>query len=145
MFGRKNKAVSHIDTLIGSNTVVTGDIHFSGGLRVDGRISGSIMAADESLSMLVLSEQGVIEGKVKVTHMVVNGMVKGPIYVEQELELQSCARIIGDIHYRSLKIQQGALVEGKMIRIEAQPEKLITLMAPAQSQKKIKEEGENPL
>jgi len=132
MFGRKNKAVSHIDTLIGSNTAITGDIHFSGGLRVDGRVSGSILAAGESLSMLVLSEQSVIEGKVKVTHM-----------VEQELELQPNARIIGDIHYRSVKIHQGASVEGKMIRIEAQPEKLITLMAPAtQPQKKIKEEGE---
>lgn len=142
MFGRKNKAVSHIDTLIGSNTAITGDIQFAGGLRVDGRVSGSVVAAGESLSMLVLSEQGVIEGKVKVTHMVVNGTVKGPIYVEQELELQSKAKIMGDIHYRSLKIHQGALVEGKMTRIEAQPEKLITLMAPTQPQKRIKEESE---
>ncbi|HNO75178.1 bactofilin family protein [Nitrosomonas mobilis] len=143
MFGRKNKAVSHIDTLIGSNTTVTGDIHFAGGLRVDGRVCGSIVAAGESLSMLVLSEQGIIEGKVRVTHMVVNGTVKGPIHVEQELELQPHAKIMGDIHYRSLKIHQGASVEGKMIRIEAaQPDKLITLMAPTQPQKKTKEENE---
>lgn len=143
MFGRKNKAVSHIDTLIGSNTTISGDIQFTGGLRVDGRICGSVVAVGESPSMLVLSEQGIIEGKVKVTHMVVNGTVKGPIYVEQELELQPRARIMGDIHYQSVKIHQGASVEGKMIRIETiQPEKLITLMAPASSQKKIKEEGE---
>ncbi len=143
MFWQKNKAISHIDTLIGSNTAITGDIHFAGGLRVDGRVCGSVVAAGESLSMLVLSEQGVIEGKVRVTHMVVNGTVKGPIYVEQELELQSHARIMGDIHYRSVKIHQGASVEGKMIRIEGtQSEKLVTLIAPPQQQKKTKEESD---
>ncbi|MBK6617511.1 MAG: polymer-forming cytoskeletal protein [Nitrosomonas sp.] len=143
MFWQKNKAISHIDTLIGSNTAIAGDIHFAGGLRVDGRVCGSVVAEGESLSMLVLSEQGVIEGKVKVTHMVVNGTVKGPIYVEQELELQSHARIMGDIHYRSVKIHQGASVEGKMIRIEGvQSEKLVTLIAPPQQQKKTKEESD---
>ncbi|MDT8363727.1 MAG: polymer-forming cytoskeletal protein [Nitrosomonas sp.] len=143
MFGRKNKVVSHIDTLIGANTAITGDVQFSGGLRVDGRVSGSIMAAGEPPSMLVLSEHGTIEGKVKATHMVVNGAVKGPIYVEQELELQPQARITGDIHYRSVKIHQGASVEGKMIRIEeGQSEKLITLMAPTDPSAKIKEEGQ---
>lgn len=110
---------------------------------MDGRVCGSVVAEGESLSMLVLSEQGVIEGKVKVTHMVVNGTVKGPIYVEQELELQSHARIMGDIHYRSVKIHQGASVEGKMIRIEGvQSEKLVTLIAPPQQQKKTKEESD---
>ncbi len=143
MFGRKNKAVGHIDTLIGFNTAISGDIQFSGGLRVDGRVCGSVVAVGESLSTLVLSEQGMIEGKVKVTHMVVNGTVKGPIYVEQELELQPHARVMGDIHYQSVKIHQGASVEGKMIRIETiQPEKLITLMAPTSPQKRIKEESE---
>lgn len=66
MFGRKHKIVSDINTLIGEGTVITGDIHFSGGLRVDGRICGSIVSANgKQHSLLVLSEQGMVEGKIK--------------------------------------------------------------------------------
>lgn len=132
MFGRKKKPLGQIDTLVGANTVITGDIQFSGGLRVDGRVCGNILATgDEPHAMLVLSEQGVIEGKIKVPHLIINGMVKGPVHADQDIELQPNARIIGDIHYKTVKIHEGAAVEGKMIRQESlQTEKLITLMAP---------------
>jgi cytoskeletal protein CcmA (bactofilin family) len=141
MFGRKKKTPSHIDTLIGSNTVITGDIQFTGGLRVDGRVCGNIIASgSEPHSMLVLSECGLVEGKIKVPHMIINGTVKGPIHADNDLELQGNARIVGDIHYKTVRIHQGAAVEGKMVRQEnPQSEKLITLMAPVAEQKKPKE------
>lgn len=137
MFGKKRRVVSDIDTLIGENTVITGDIQFAGGLRVDGRISGSIMAAGNTQhSLLVLSEQGVIEGKIKVPYLVINGIVKGPIHSDESLELQPSAKITGDIYYKTIKIHQGAVVEGKMVCHEnSQPEKLITYVASAEEQK----------
>ncbi|SFU35644.1 protein CcmA, bactofilin family [Nitrosomonas eutropha] len=137
MFGKKRRVVSDIDTLIGENTVITGDIQFAGGLRVDGRISGSIMAAGNTQhSLLVLSEQGVIEGKIKVPYLVINGIVKGPIHSDESLELQPGAKITGDIYYKTIKIHQGAVVEGKMVCHEnSQPEKLITYVASAEEQK----------
>lgn len=144
MFGRKKTTPSHIDTLIGSNTVVTGDIQFTGGLRVDGRVCGNISASGgEPHSMLVLSECGLVEGKIKVPYMIINGTVKGPIHADNDLELQGNARIIGDIHYKTVRIHHGAAVEGKMVRQEnPQSEKLITLMAPVAEQKKPKESVE---
>lgn len=144
MFGQKKKTTSHIDTLIGSNTVVTGDIQFTGGLRVDGRVCGNIIASgNEPYSMLVLSECSLVEGKIKVPHMIINGTVKGPIHADNDLELQANARIVGDIHYKTIKIHQGAAVEGKMVRQEnPQSEKLITLMTPVTEQKKPKESME---
>lgn len=131
MFGKKHKVVSDIDTLIGENTVIIGDIQFSGGLRVDGRISGSIVATgSEPHSLLVLSTQGIIEGKIKVPHLVINGVVNGPVHSSENLELQPGAKVTGDIYYKTIKIHQGAMVEGKMVCHEnTQPEKLITYVA----------------
>lgn len=144
MFGRKHKTVSDIDTLIGSGTVITGDIQFSGGLRVDGRVCGNI-ASDSSKphSLLVLSEQGVVEGKIKVPYIVINGTVRGPIHSDESLELQPAAKITGDLFYKTVKIHQGAVVEGKMVRHEVpQPEKLITYVAPVEEIKGRNESAE---
>jgi cytoskeletal protein CcmA (bactofilin family) len=62
MFGGKKTAIpqNHIDSLIGSGTHIDGDIRFSGGLRVDGHISGDIVAAEDRPSTLVLSDQATI-------------------------------------------------------------------------------------
>lgn len=138
MFGKKRKIVSDIDTLIGENTVITGDIRFSGGLRVDGHVNGSVTATtgNEQHSLLVLSEQGVVEGKIKVPYLVINGVVKGPVHSSENMELQPGAKITGDIYYKTIKIHQGAVVEGKMVCHEnTQPEKLITYVASAEEQK----------
>lgn len=150
MFGRKNKRKlhNHIDTLIGVNTSITGDVTFSGGLRVDGHVIGNVSASDDDDSTLVLSNEGSITGKICVTNIVINGTVSGPIHARGYLELQSKARVYGDIHYGSLEIQLGASVEGKMIhhdQLEAkqkQSEKMVTLLSAATNQSPITSESE---
>lgn len=138
MFGKKRKLVSDIDTLIGSMTKITGDVQFSSGLRVDGYVKGSISAStknDKQHALLVLSEQGMVEGKIEVPYLVINGTVKGPIYSSENIELQPNAKITGDIYYKTIKIHQGAVVDGKMVCNEnSQPEKLITYVASGNGQ-----------
>ena len=137
MFGRKkkNQFHNHIDTLIGVNTNITGDISFSGGLRVDGHITGNVIATDDEHSTLVLSNEGSITGKIKVTHIIINGTVIGPIHAQEYLELQAKAKVYGDVYYGALEIQLGASIEGKMIqhgKLESEdkhlPEKMVTLI-----------------
>lgn len=116
MFGKKaSKPQGHIDTLVGVDTCVQGDIEFSGGLRVDGHIRGNIIATGEKPSTLVLSEQATIEGKVQVSHAIINGTIIGPIHTYEYLELQAKARVSGDVHYRVIEIKFGAVVEGKLV------------------------------
>jgi len=116
MFGKKaSKPQGHIDTLVGVDTCVQGDIEFSGGLRVDGHVRGNIIATGEKPSTLVLSEQATIEGKVQVSHAIVNGTINGPIHTYEYLELQAKARVSGDVHYRVIEIKFGAVVEGKLV------------------------------
>lgn len=151
MFGRKkkNQLHNHIDTLIGVNTNIIGDISFSGGLRIDGHITGNIIAADDEHSTLVLSDEGRIEGEIKVANIVINGTVTGPIHARGYLELQAKAKVYGDIHYGSLEIQLGASVEGKMIhqdKLESGnkqlSEKKITLIPSAPDKQRISTESD---
>jgi len=118
MFGKKteNKPQGRIDSLIGAGTRVEGSLHFTGGLRIDGEVKGSVQAADgASSSTLVLSEHARIEGGVAVAHLVTNGMVVGPVVVTETLEMQPKARIVGDVEYASIEMHQGAVIDGRLL------------------------------
>lgn len=118
MFGKKaeNKPQGRIDSLIGAGTRVEGSLYFTGGLRVDGEVKGSVQAAEgASSSTLVLSEHARIEGAVVVAHLVTNGTVVGPVSITETLEMQSKSRIVGDVEYASVEMHQGAVIEGRLV------------------------------
>lgn len=112
MLGRKTK--STIDSLIGISTSIEGNVHFKGGLRIDGQVKGNVIADPENPSMLVISENAKVEGEVRVAHLVVNGEIVGPVHSSELLELEPKARITGDVHYKALEMHGGALVSGKL-------------------------------
>ncbi|CAM3169322.1 bactofilin family protein [Cupriavidus taiwanensis] len=114
MLFSKKKGLS-IDTLIGEDTAIDGDLVFAGGLRLDGRVRGNVTAAPGKASMLVVSEKGMVEGEISVGHLVLNGTVKGPVHAADLLELQPQARVLGDVRYAALEMHQGALVEGRLM------------------------------
>ena len=119
MFGDKKKApTSAIETLIGKDTVIRGDVIFKGGLRIDGRVNGNVIAEEGAQGMLVLSENACIEGQVHASHLVINGMINGPVLSEELIELQSKARVTGDVRYRSLEMHNGAVVDGSMSHLD---------------------------
>ena len=109
-----SKPQNRIDSLIGVGTKIEGNVLFSGGLRVDGEIIGNVTASPDQSSTLVLSEHARIDGEIKVSHLVINGAVNGPVYAAEFLELQSHSRIKGDVHYNSLEMHLGAIVEGRL-------------------------------
>lgn len=118
MFGKKNenKPQGRIDSLIGAGTRVEGSIRFTGGLRIDGEVMGSVEAAEgASSSTLVLSEHARVEGAIRVAHLVTNGMVVGPVSIAESLEMQSKARIVGDVDYVMIEMHQGAVIEGRLV------------------------------
>jgi len=104
-----------IDCLIGSSTMIQGDIHFQGGLRIDGIVKGNVIAEPGAPSMLVLSEHARIEGEVHAAHLVVNGALVGPVQAYELLELQPKARVEGDVRYKALEMHHGAVVSGRLV------------------------------
>ena len=109
------KAVESIDTLIGRNSVLKGDLEFSGGLRVDGLIKGHITATDNKNGTLVLSETGEIEGNVTVPNVVINGTVHGNIISGGHVELQEKATVTGDVNYKAVEMSLGASINGNLV------------------------------
>ncbi|HCN90559.1 MAG TPA: cell shape determination protein CcmA [Oxalobacteraceae bacterium] len=127
MFGRNTK--NTIDSLIGTSTTIEGDLHFKGGLRIDGHVKGNVIADTSEVSMLVISELAKVEGEVRVAHLVVNGEIIGPVFSSELLELQPKARITGDVYYRALEMHGGALVSGKLTHDQI-GEPVLKLAAP---------------
>lgn len=126
MFGsdkRGAKATAAINTLIAEGTTIRGDLHFSGGLHLEGVIEGSIVAEGAD-SLLTLSEKGRIQGEVRVSNAVVNGTVHGDLFVGERLELANNARIDGNVHYKVLEMAAGAQVNGKMLFQSDAPRRL---------------------
>ena len=116
MFGKKHsKPQNRIDSLIGAGTTIEGNLNFSGGMRIDGNVNGNVIATQGKSSTLVLSEHARVNGEVTVTHLVVNGSISGPVSATEYMELQSKAKVNGDVHYKTLEIQLGAIIEGRLI------------------------------
>ena len=116
MFSKKpSKPQTQIDSLIGTNTSIGGDLSFSGGLRIDGQVNGNVTANTDKPSTLVLSEHGLVNGDVSVTHLVINGAINGSVSARDYLELQSKAKVTGDVHYKTMEIHLGAIVDGRLI------------------------------
>ena len=120
MFRRKNTMAidaSRLAGLLAHDTSVRGDVTFAGGLRIDGRVEGNVVGKPDDKGLLVLSEKGVIVGTVKVHDAVINGRVEGDLEVGHFLELQAGARVTGNISYRTMKLDCGATVDGKLVRV----------------------------
>ena len=118
MFGTRKQPP--IRTLIGEGTVIEGELRFSEGLRIDGRVHGNVVATGEERSILVIGEKAVIVGRVKAGHVIVNGQIRGPVESDELLELQPKARIEGHVRYDRLEMHQGAQVSGEVRPLSAE-------------------------
>jgi cytoskeletal protein CcmA (bactofilin family) len=126
-----SKPQNRIDSLIGVGTRIEGNVSFRGGLRIDGEVVGNVTAAADQPSTLVVSEQATINGEIRVSHLVVNGAVAGPILSSEFLELQPNARVTGDVQYNTLEVHLGAIVDGKLLHASGANSKGVELKLAA--------------
>jgi cytoskeletal protein CcmA (bactofilin family) len=124
MLGRK-KPHTVVETLVGANTRINGDLHFSGGCHVDGTVNGSVTADPDSESALSISEEGSIDGGVTVPYVVLHGIVRGDVFANQRVELGATARVIGNVYYNLIEMAIGAEINGKLVH---QPEGRVPLL-----------------
>lgn len=125
MWGGSSKRRNiRIDTLVGRNTTVTGDLRFTGGLHVDGRVKGNVVSEDHE-SVLSLSEHGHVDGEVRVPHVVLDGEVHGDVHASDKVELGPHARITGNVYYNLIEMAVGGTVNGKLMHRPAAETKLL--------------------
>lgn len=115
MFGRKQHGHSVVDTLVGPNSQVNGDLSFAGGCHIDGTIKGNVSAEDDSDSALSVSAEGMVEGGVTVPYVVLHGIVRGDVVAGQRMELGPTARVTGNVYYHLLEMAIGAEINGKLV------------------------------
>ena len=125
MLGRKQRRHTVVDTLVGANSRISGDLHFSGGCHIDGTVNGSVTADPDSKSALSISEGGNIDGGVTVPYVVLNGIVRGDVFASQRVELGPTARVIGNVYYNLIEMAIGAEINGKLVH---QPEGQVPLL-----------------
>ena len=102
-----------IRSLVGEGTSVHGELRFDAGLRIDGVVQGDVVASGAE-TLLVISENARVLGKVIAGHVIINGRVDGPVVSTVLLELQPKARIVGDVAYETLEMHQGATIDGEL-------------------------------
>ncbi len=111
-FGKKRPPP--IRSLVGDGMVVSGSLRFREGLRIDGQVQGDVIADGEGRSILVISDNARVHGRVSASHVIISGEVRGPVHSTEMLELQPKARVVGDVRYELLEMHPGALVDGEL-------------------------------
>ena len=106
---------STVDTLIGRQTEIHGDVRFSGGLHIDGKVVGKVMALNEKSATVSVSESGMIEGDVRAPNIVLNGQVSGDVHATEHISLGSKARVTGNVYYGVIEMTGGAKINGQMV------------------------------
>ena len=116
MWKRKQRGTPQksIDTLIGTGTSVLGNVTFTGGLRIDGKVLGNVIAVGAEPCTLVIGEHAEVQGEIRVSHVVVNGKIVGPVIADGFVELQAKARVTGDVSYKTLEMHVGAVLRGRL-------------------------------
>jgi cytoskeletal protein CcmA (bactofilin family) len=125
MLGRKQRRHTVVETLVGSNTRISGDLHFTGGCHIDGTVNGNVTADPDSQAALSISEAGNVDGGVTVPYVVLNGIVRGDVFASQRVELGPTARVIGNVYYNLIEMAIGAEINGKLVH---QPEGQVPLL-----------------
>ena len=114
MFGKKQRRHTVVETLVGPNSKVNGDVHFMGGCHVDGTVNGNVTADPDTESALSISDIGTV-----------NGIVRGDVFASQRVELGPTARVIGNVYYNLIEMAIGAEINGKLVH---QPEGQVPLL-----------------
>ncbi len=108
-----------VETLIGPRVVIRGDVQFSGGLYVEGKIIGKIIAEEGSAAVITVSEQGMIDGEVHAPVVVIAGTLHGDIHATERVELSPTAKVQGNVHYKVVEMSGGATLTGRLIHADA--------------------------
>ena len=94
--------------LIGSGTLVGGDVVCEGDIRIDGRLNGSI----KTKGKVVVGSNGIIDGDVECKNAEISGEIRAKITVTELLVLKTQSKLEGDIITNKLAIEPGASFSG---------------------------------
>jgi cytoskeletal protein CcmA (bactofilin family) len=114
---RKGSSESGV-TLIAANTEVIGEVRFVNQLYINGRVHGNVLADLTSGATVVVTDDGAVQGEIRVPNVVINGRVDGDVYATDRIELAKNAVVKGNVYYKLIEMQLGAMVDGQLLHDE---------------------------
>lgn len=81
----------------------------SGMIRVNTHVKGEIECGD----VVVVADQGEVEGEIRTRFISVAGKVKGIVHAAEKAEIKANGIVLGDIHTSSLVIEPGGYFDGR--------------------------------
>lgn len=105
MFSKKQ---AKLDTIVGPESTLKGDITSKGTVKIDGILEGNVVA-----DCLVIGEKGKLTGDVTVREIVVGGMVAGNIRASDSVDIHRKGEVCGDIFAARLTIAEGGHFDGR--------------------------------
>jgi len=100
-------APSAIDTIIGAQCRIQGDILSQQSVKIDGQIQGNVQAG----GTVIIGDKGAVNGDIRGSDLIVFGKTEGLIEVKK-LHLKPNARVTGNIRTQSLQVEDGAVYTG---------------------------------
>ncbi len=98
-------------SLLDAQLTVTGDMETTGSLRIEGTLGGSVLSADS----VVIGVGSRISGDVHARELIVGGTITGNVHASERVELQATAVVTGDVHTGSILVQEGGVVNGRVL------------------------------
>lgn len=106
---RLSSKVRKIDSFIGTNSTLSGDIFSKSSLCVEGVVEGNIF----SDGAVIVGKTAYISGNIEAHNTAVSGKVKGNIIVRDYARLTSTCIVDGDIHAANFIADEGSVFNGK--------------------------------
>ncbi len=117
-FRRKTTSTDLVAGFLDQGTSLTGELEFSGTLRIDGNFHGSISTND----CLIIGENATVNADIKAGEMEIHGQVFGSIVCTRRVEVSPTGRVRGDIETPVLVIDAGATIDGRTRMAADKPE-----------------------
>ena len=113
-------------TSIGENCTIDGDITFDKTIEIHGKITGTVKIAENcTTAMLIIKQNGIVEGDVYGDEVVIEGEVIGNVTGKKKITIKSSSFVSGNVYYDILDMNGGATVNGNLIRNKGkEPQKL---------------------
>lgn len=99
-----------LTAFIGAGARFEGRLEFERTVRIDGTFVGEVETGDE----LVVGAGGRVEARIRAGTLTIAGTVVGDVEVRERLVLESTAVLQGDVDTASLRIEEGAVLEGRV-------------------------------
>ncbi|MCF7886218.1 MAG: polymer-forming cytoskeletal protein [Candidatus Marinimicrobia bacterium] len=102
-------AVDKVNTIIGEETQLTGNVKLKGSIVIYGKVDGNI----NTEATITVGKEGLVEGDLNGNNVTISGRVNGNIIAKTKMILKKNSRLIGDVKAQKIVIDDGAVFEGK--------------------------------